>query len=248
MRNRTQIVIPMAGRGQRFRNAGFHGPKMLLEAAGKPMLYWALDSLKPHFPMEKVIFVCLQEHLEQTRLKSVISAYCKNPVIVPIQSVTGGQAETVLKAQSFIDPDEPLLIYNCDTYMESSIGTTIADQGSKADGIISVFPSYDPAYSYAQIDGRNRVVRVKEKEVISSMATTGLYYFHRSRLFTEFAEEAAARGSGEGELYVAPLYNRLIAQGYTCLADAAHYCCPLGTPEEIRHFEYEQAGRGVQCD
>ena len=39
------FVIPMAGRGERFKKAGFSLPKMLIESHGKTLLEWSVDSL-----------------------------------------------------------------------------------------------------------------------------------------------------------------------------------------------------------
>ena len=39
------IVIPIAGRASRFREAGYKGPKALIEVRGRPMVQWATDSL-----------------------------------------------------------------------------------------------------------------------------------------------------------------------------------------------------------
>ncbi|SEF85666.1 glycosyltransferase family 2 protein [Paenibacillus sp. UNC499MF] len=232
----VQIVIPMAGRGQRFRSAGISVPKMLIPVAGKPMLQWALESLMPHFPGNKILFVCLEDHLKQGELERVIGSCCENAGILSLPEVTGGQAETVLSAEACLDPELPLLIYNCDTYTESSIGETIRAKGSEADGIISVFASANPAYSYVRTDGSGRVAEVREKRVISNRATTGLYYFRKAGLFLEPAEEAVRLGTEEGEVYVAPLYNRLIGRGLTVVADQADRCFPLGTPDEIAEF------------
>ena len=39
------FLITMAGEGRRFREAGFTVPKMLIEAKGKTLLEWSIDSL-----------------------------------------------------------------------------------------------------------------------------------------------------------------------------------------------------------
>ena len=39
------IVIPMAGRGQRFTEAGYDKPKPLIDVVGVPMIKRVIDSL-----------------------------------------------------------------------------------------------------------------------------------------------------------------------------------------------------------
>lgn len=239
------IVIPMAGKGSRFVKAGYNQPKMLIEAAGRPMLYWALDSLAPHFSLKDITFVCLEEHLRDDVLENTIRSYCPDSRIVALPRVTDGQTETVLEALSYMIPGEPLIIYNCDTYLKSSISQTIQSIKERAAGIIPVFRSDDPAYSYALADENGLVQRVKEKEVISSWATAGLYYFSSVRLFHQAAELAWSRiRPSSEERYIAPLYNELIHLGHQVYLDSAEVCMPLGTPEQLHAFEIWFRGGG----
>ena len=59
----VQLVIPMSGKGQRFKNAGYTDPKPLIEVDGEPMVHWVTKL----FPgVKDVIFICNIEHLEDT--------------------------------------------------------------------------------------------------------------------------------------------------------------------------------------
>ena len=58
------------------------------------------------------------------------------------------------------------------------------------------------------------LTRVVEKEVISDEATVGIYNFRRGRDFVRAADGMIARNLRvNGEFYVAPVYNELIAEG-----------------------------------
>jgi dTDP-glucose pyrophosphorylase len=230
------IVFPMAGEGRRFREAGYREPKMLIQAAGRPMLYWALASLTPYVEIDRAVFICLREHVETYPLESTIRAYCPNAGIAVLDKITGGQAQTVLAAGPLLNEEEPLLIYNCDTYMR--MGRDLFSGIRGADGVIPVFRSQDPGFSYAQADETGRVLQVREKEVISEHATTGLYHFAAARLFLDAAEEAIGRRSTHnGEYYVAPLYNDLIRKGYSIRIAQVESCFPIGTPAQLQAFE-----------
>lgn len=41
------IVLPMAGKGSRFANAGYSLPKPFIDVAGKPMIKVVIDNLRP---------------------------------------------------------------------------------------------------------------------------------------------------------------------------------------------------------
>src|SRR5271154_6704204 len=109
---RLNIVMPMAGLGSRFRQAGFQVPKPLIEVRGRPMYAWATESL----PLEKstrLVFILLASQPEFPDLKRDIeNRYAKHkPIVLTVPELTAGQAITVLRAKEFINCDEPLLIH-----------------------------------------------------------------------------------------------------------------------------------------
>ena len=232
------IVIPMAGRGSRFADAGFALPKPLIDVRGRPMYAWAVDSL-PLSLATRVIFICLEEHVRDTVLAADIRArYARlSPVIVSLSAVTAGQACSVLEAREWIDSDQPLVIYNADTYCVTDLEARL--RGSeKVDGLIGVFQAPGDKWSFARTDASGRVVETAEKRRISEWATTGLYHFTRGRDFVRHADAMIAAGERErGEFYVAPVYNRLIAAGGDVRLDIAKQVWVLGTPEDLQYFE-----------
>ncbi len=178
------IVMPMAGRGSRFAEIGIEVPKPLIDVRGRPMYAWATESL----PLElarRVIFICLDEHLQQRDLEDDIrQRYARwQPEIIPLREVTEGQACTVLKAKAWIDNDEPLLIYNADTYCRTSLSKRLPRLSPDVAGLLGVFHAAGDKWSFARTDDRGRVLEVAEKRRISEWASTGLYYFSRGRDF-----------------------------------------------------------------
>ena len=232
------IVIPMAGRGQRFIDGGYTVPKPLIEVLGSWMLVWALKSL----PLElahRIIFICLEEHLNDWPLREVIESqygHC-NPIIIPVTSVTEGQASTVLLAREHINSSDGLIIHNADTFFRSDLKNSLIANGENVDGMISVFHSTDDRWSFARADDRGRVIEVAEKKPISSWATTGMYYFRHGRDFVSAAQELIRRDERiNGEFYVAPAYNILIRAGHNIVLDVADEVWCMGTPEELSTF------------
>ncbi len=233
------VVVPMAGRGRRFADAGYAVPKPLIDVRGRPMYAWAVDSL----PLElatQLVFICLSEHLEGLALeRDIRTRYAAhNSVIVPLDAVTEGQACTVLTVRDLIDSEAPLLIYNADTYCRTHVGATLRALPVGVDGVIGVFHAAGDRWSFARTDAAGRVVETAEKRRISDWATTGLYHFTRGRDFVRHAEAMiAADDRVNNEFYVAPVYNRMIAEGADVRIDAADEVWVLGTPEELVHFE-----------
>ncbi|MFL6229364.1 MAG: glycosyltransferase family 2 protein [Pyrinomonadaceae bacterium] len=231
------VVIAMAGRGARFRDAGWETPKPLIPVRGEPMYSWALKGL----PLElasRVVIITTTELGDDPRFRADLGRrYRHLPVsVVTTTRVTEGQACTVLLARDLIDTGEPLMIFNADTYQRSRALPLLA-RDPTVDGALSVFCAPGEKWSFVRADESGRVVETAEKRRISEWASTGLYYFARGRDFVAAAEEMI---SGDervgGEFYVAPVYNRLIGRGANVRLDPVEEVHVFGTPEDLRAF------------
>ena len=111
------FLITMAGEGRRFREVGYTLPKMLIEANGKTLLEWSIDSL-PLNLCTNLIFIGQQKHEDELQLsKKIISIYgnrVRSMHFKFIDKLTRGQSETACLAKDLIDLSLPLLIFNID--------------------------------------------------------------------------------------------------------------------------------------
>jgi len=205
------IVVPMAGRGSRFADAGYTLPKPLIELHGAPMIQLVIANLTPS-TKHRFHFLIQREHDETYGLGALLRGWAPGATVTPIEGVTEGAACTVLLARELIDNDDALMIANCDQYIDADIDAYLAAQGD-ADGLIMTMWADDPKWSFVRRDAAGRVIEVVEKEVVSNEATVGIYNFRRGRDFIRAAEAMiAADLRVNGEFYVAPAYNRLIAE------------------------------------
>ena len=242
------IVVPMAGHGSRFSQAGYTDPKPLISVLGQPMIKLVIDNLTPSRP-HRFVFVCQRDHIEQYQLSEKLETWAPGCVTVALDGVTEGAACTVLAARQFIS-DGPLMIANSDQYVEILIDDYLAAQGDGVDGLIMTMTADDPKWSYAGLDAGGRVTRVVEKEVISDQATVGIYNFARGSDFIEGTERMiAAEKRVNGEFYVAPVYNELIEAGARVevynigpLGDLMH---GLGTPADLDAYLARRAEMAV---
>lgn len=232
------FVIPMAGNGARFVQAGYQQPKMLLEAHDKTLLQWSLDSL-PLNLAGVVVFVGLQEHEEKFKLADKIRELYPgiHAEFVFLEKVTRGQAETVWYALEHCNADEPLVIFNIDTFFYSP---TLEQnlQSSDHDGVLGCFTSTENRFSFAALDDEEQyVTEVREKDVISDHALTGLYTFKNVHDFRETYDYHVQNSlTTKGEYYIAPMYNYLIGRGRKYILDYAEKHYILGTPAEFEEF------------
>lgn len=233
------VVIPMAGRGSRFARVGISTPKPLIDVRGRPMYAWAVESL-PLGLARRLVFICLSEHLVDHALERDIRARyaALDPQIVALDRVTEGQASTVLEAAHLVDGPEPLLIYNADTFCRTGLAERLPRLDPSVSGLLGVFRAPGDKWSFARTDADGRVLETAEKRRIGEWASTGLYWFRRGADFVRHAREMiAAEERVNGEFYVAPVYNRLIAAGGEVRIDVADEVWALGTPEDLAHFE-----------
>ena len=206
------IVVPMAGRGSRFADAGYAQPKPLIPLHGVPMIQLVIANLTPATP-HRFHFLVQHAHEEAFGLSALLQGWAPGASVIPVAEVTEGAACTVLLARDLIDTRDALMIANCDQYIDADINTYLAAQGD-ADGLIMTMWADDPKWSFVRRDSAGRVVQVVEKAVVSNEATVGIYNFRHGSDFVRAADAMIAAGDRvNGEFYVAPAYDRMIAKG-----------------------------------
>ena len=247
-----EIVVPMAGRGSRFATVGFTQPKPLIPVRGVPMIRLVVNNLTPSRP-HAFTFICQREHLDRYGLADHLTQWAPGCRVIGIDTVTEGAACTVLLARQHIDSDHPLMIANCDQYIDADIDAYLAKMDAdNLDGLIMTMTADHPKWSFVGFDGAGKVNRVVEKQVISDQATVGIYNFRRGKDFVAAADRMIGQNLRvNNEFYVAPTYNQLIADGasigvYDIGAEGAGMY-GLGIPEDLAAFEaLELADRAVR--
>ena len=235
------IVVPMAGRGSRFVDAGYKKPKPLIDVNGKHMIEVVINNLTPNCP-HRFIFICQRDHVEAYKLNEIFSKACSNFEVVEIDGITEGAAISVLKARMFFENDAPLMIANSDQWVDIDINKYLDDMRSRdLAGSMLTMKANDPKWSYAKVDNKGLVSKVVEKVVISEEATVGIYNFARGRDFCHFADymvEENIRSSGE--FYVAPVYTFMAADnmkiGVFNIGEEAAGMYGLGIPADLELF------------
>lgn len=235
------IVVPMAGLGSRFAQVGFERPKPLISVRGRPMIQQVIENVRP-VEDHRFIFVVLDEHRGKFALDQELTTMAPGCTVVSVPELTGGAAMTVLAARHLIDAPEPLLIANSDQMVLPDNRAFISHSlSSGLDGVILTMPADDPKWSFVGLDATGLVTRVVEKEVISNIATVGIYYFALGQDFVRAADAMIAAGDEvNGEYYVAPVYNYQIAAGGKVgtfdAGSEGKTVWGLGTPADLYRF------------
>ncbi|NQV76915.1 MAG: lipopolysaccharide biosynthesis protein, partial [Lutibacter sp.] len=234
------VVIPMAGLGSRFQEAGFKKPKPFIDVNGIPMIIRVIENLR--IPKATYYLIARKEHVDQEKnlVNEIESKY--NIKFITIDKLTEGTACTVLYARKYINNNNPLLIANSDQIVDIDINKFINDCIlRKLDGSILTFidKEKNPKWSFAKIDNNGMVVKVKEKSPISENATVGIYFFTKGSYFVNGTLDMIINNDRiNDEFYTCPVYNYLIKDLlkvgiYNIEFSKMH---GLGTPEDLKLY------------
>ena len=125
----VNLVIPMAGRGKRFRRAGYDTYKPFLPIFGKPMIQYVLDS----FPAHVRKFVLADRDLLTIDQVAYLEAQ-PGVVLVYVPSHDEGPAYSILTARGQLPLDESFFVAYCDIFWTWDY--TAVEQLLDHDGII----------------------------------------------------------------------------------------------------------------
>ena len=237
------IVIPMAGRGERFKNNGFEKPKPIIDVDGEPMIRAAVNSLGLD---GNYIFIVYdyENEIYNKLIKDAIHSCCKTPKIIKINYTTQGPASSVLLAKELIDNNEPLLTANCDQIMKwdsKAFSNEILGsewESGRRDGLVVTYWNDTTKNSYVKLDGR-WATEFAEKRVISNDSLNGIHFWQQGKYFVKSAETMINKDIRvNNEFYIAETYNQMIATGQQIdvwrIDTSEHWA--IGTPEDLKKY------------
>ena len=232
---KMNVLVPMAGAGSRFEQAGYSFPKPLIEVKGKPMIQVVVENLNID---ANYIFVVQKNHREKYNLDSLLNLVAPNCKVIEVDKVTEGAACTALLAKEHINNDSPLFFANSDQFAQWDSNEFMYKMNeTDADGGIVTFKNCHPKWSFARVDEKNNVSEVAEKNPISDNATVGYYYWKHGSDFVKYAEQMIQKNIRvNNEFYVCPVFNEAISDNKTIKAFNIEKMWGLGTPEDLDFF------------
>ncbi|EAL3889100.1 capsular biosynthesis protein [Campylobacter lari] len=209
------IVFPMAGLSSRFAKAGYKLPKYMLKLQKESVFYNVVFGFKKYFDSCNFLFIyrniCnTREFIENECQKLGINT----KICIELQNETLGQAHTVMLGleKANIQDKEEILIFNIDTFRINFIFPEFI-KNNKIDGYLEVFEADGEQWSFILPGENNRVLMTTEKDRISNLCSSGLYYFRKTKDFKEVFRYIKNNNLlVKNEFYIAPMYNYLISQ------------------------------------
>jgi len=243
-----QIIIPMAGLGERFKFAGYKDPKPLIPIDGKPVIEHIVNLFAPE---DTFLFICNENHLRDTNMKEEILRIRPDAKIVSIKEHYLGPVYTTMQAKEFIRDDEPALTCYCDINVDwdyNHFKTQMKER--EADSAVIAFKGFHPPllqegfYATARVNENNEVLEVREKHSFTpnkmdSWTSAGMHYFRRGEFIKKYFEQMMERQMlCNKEYYISLSHNLLIEAGLKNVIYPVDYFISWGKPADVQEYQY----------
>jgi dTDP-glucose pyrophosphorylase len=244
-------LIPMAGKGSRFREYGYRVAKPLIQINGSPMIFSILNSMPEQ---DQWIFLPRQKDLDRHPIKKALLSFNENSIIIGVKGYTTGQAATCLLAEDMIEDNAELMIASADyeqRYDPELWQEIIENQ--EIDGAIWTYRSASKllknpekfAYCQVEKDGIS-VSRIVEKQTISDdpnfdPLVVGTFWYRRASDFKLAVKNLIDNDIRiNDEHYVGTSINYLIEEGKKFVIFDINQWISFGDPFELQILEYWQ--------
>jgi len=175
------IIIPLGGKGERFKKQGYDKPKPLIKVLNNEILFYVIDNL--FLNEDDKIFIIYNKELDDFDFSNIIKNKYSHINLIKLESDTKGASETVyigldeiIKTKSY---HKKTMLIDCDIFYTYDIITAFRNIESNANAVFYT-TNYDinPVFSYINMDENNNILEIKEKIKISDNANTGAYAFN----------------------------------------------------------------------
>jgi len=238
-------LIPMAGAGQRFVDAGYSIPKPLIKVDDLPMVVKAANCLPA---ADCWIFICREEHIREHGIDDELRKYFPKSEIISVDHLTEGQASTCLLAKDLLREDDQLTIGACDNGMVYNL-KAYEKLLIRSDALIWTFRNHPSVlnapqmYGWVEIDDSGRALRVSCKEPISNKpindhAVVGAFSFRIASTFFKGVETMIEKKRMiNKEYYMDVALDQCINLGFEVYPiEVKQYMC-WGTPEDLVDYK-----------
>jgi len=201
------IIIPLGGKGERFKNDGYIEPKPLIKVLEKEILFHVIDNLflnKNILELDINIYIIYNKELDEYNFSEIMKLKYPMIYLIKLDNDTRGAAETVYigineilnqnknknknniyKKTLLIDGDTFYtrniidIFYKDSEYYDNIDNNNIDNNNIDEYGTIFYTKNNNPnpIFSYISFNTNNKVTQIIEKVKISDNANTGAYGF-----------------------------------------------------------------------
>ncbi|HOK38010.1 MAG TPA: NTP transferase domain-containing protein [Bacteroidales bacterium] len=231
------LIIPSAGKGKRFLNAGYNVNKAFIEILNKKMINHVIDKFENN---TNVYVICSES--EFYNYKKELN---QNINIIPIKEHKLGPAWSIHAIKDFIKQDEPYFVaYNDITWDWNFERLIDYIQIENPDGIIFTHSGFHPHlfknnYSAFCKCSDNKVVEIREKQSftydwMNEDLSIGVFYFKTGEIFNNSINHIIRNDTKTAEeFFPSVAFNKLISDNLKVLKYPVKNFIHWGIPEQF---------------
>lgn len=248
------IIIPMAGAGKRFSDAGYSTHKPAIPTTYRntgtdlPMVVCAVKDLPGiNENGENITFIDRSFH-KIDGVENEIKKHYPKANFITIDNLTEGQASTCLLAKSIINNEEDLLIAGCDNGMLYS-----SEQFKRLTNIFdclvftyrnneSVLKNPN-SYGWVVADISGAINKISVKKAVSDYpqndhAIVATFWFKQGHIFVSAAEKMICENDRiNNEFYVDQVIKHIIELGFSAGVFEIDRYFGWGTPQDYEEYQ-----------
>ncbi|MGE3974617.1 MAG: NTP transferase domain-containing protein [Bdellovibrionales bacterium] len=240
MLQKTHLIVPMAGSGVRFREAGYESYKPLITIANRPMIDYVLGNFPKSMAKHLIIH---SDYLSASEKKYLVA---KSDVILhEIKAHSLGPAYSLSLASETLPLEESWFVSYCDVAWVWDFKAVRKNLDS--DAIAFTHQKFHPhlvkdnSYAFCRVED-TRLLEIKEKgsftkNWMQEPVSAGVFYFKKGwDLITAIAKQMEQHQKVQGEYFPSLALNELLKNQKRVTTQEVDFFLHWGTPEQLQDF------------
>lgn len=244
----VQVVIPIAGKSQRYSDVGYQIPKYLIEFQGLPMIGHILAVFKD---FTDIILIANSVDADRFNLQSIVDKYHDSAKVVVVGPHDLGPSNSLLLAKKSISLNKKIIVHYCDFSGVWDPHETVRLLDNN-DGVFVTFTGFHPSrsngtkFAYCTIDSDWNLTEIKEKGSFTNnpdveFASAGIYGFVNGRILIENIEsQIASNLQINGEFYTSLTQSAMLNNHLRIKMQDMKFFWAWGTPEDLESYIFFQ--------
>jgi hypothetical protein len=218
-------------------------PVCLREYQGSTLLEYICKKTLPQ-ANSCYTFVFHRDVIDRYHLDNSARSLISDAVITSIPGNSMGSACTALYGACQLNQEAPLLIVSTNEIVDVDYEKVILHfVESNSDAGVMTFESIHPRYSYIKLS-EGVITQFAQQNPISSIATTGSFWFKRTADFINAAKQSILKHTvTSSQYYLAPVLNQLILVGKKISHYSVDGCyIPMKTDQYLKKIVDKKEG------
>ena len=243
------IIIPLGGKGERFKNQGYLLPKPLIKVFDKEILFYVLDNLD--IKKEDNIFIIYNNELDNYNFNNIIKNKYPYIHLIKLDVETKGAAETIHIGINYIIKNKDTKFQNINIHLKTILidGDAFYTENilqhfrilnNEHNAVFYVKNEEDkPIFSYIKMNDTDKIIDIQEKNKISDNANTGAYAFSNIYNLYKYSKYVIDNNiTFKNEPYISCIINEMVKNNeyFTGIKLNQEFVFVLGTPLQVNNF------------